>query len=77
MVTSFATDVDDEVVADAGAFYTEYMTITDESGLIEVSVPVEWVDVNGMSEVTRHAPRAVLIANTCSNRNDATTRGEA
>lgn len=49
VVTSFATAVDEEVVADGGATYSEYTTITDESGLIEVSVPVEWADVNGAS----------------------------
>lgn len=30
---------------DPGTSYTEYMVITDDSGLIELSVPVEWSDI--------------------------------
>ncbi len=48
VVTSFETQFNDVVGDDATGFeYTEYQTITDDSGLISVSVPVEWSDVNG------------------------------
>ena len=51
-ITSFAADLGNEVAeADQGgeptSGYTEYTFITDDSGSIEVSVPVEWVDVRG------------------------------
>jgi len=50
VVTSFETEFDEVVADDAGGFvYTEYMTVTDESNLIEVSVPVEWFDTDGRS----------------------------
>ncbi len=48
VVTSFATEFDEVVADDTGGFeYTGYTTITDESALISVSVPVEWADVDG------------------------------
>jgi serine protease Do len=49
VVTSFETQFDDVVQDDVGGFeYTEYQTLTDDSGLISVNVPVEWSDVNGL-----------------------------
>ncbi len=47
VVTSFQDEVGDVAVADPGAFYTEYMTVTDDSQLITVDVPVEWFDIDG------------------------------
>ncbi len=48
VVTSFETEFDD-VVADGsgGLAYTDYMPVTDDSGLISVSVPLEWADTDG------------------------------
>ncbi len=51
-ITSFAADLGDEVAdSDPGtepvAGYTDYTFVTDDSGSIEVSVPVEWSDVFG------------------------------
>lgn len=46
LVESFGTDVENETGALAsGAAYTEYMTITDSTGQLQVDVPVEWSDV--------------------------------
>ena len=48
VVTSFETEFDEVVADDPGGFvYTDYMTVTDDSNLIEVSVPVEWADRDG------------------------------
>lgn len=48
VVTSFEAEFDDVVEDDVAGFeYTEYVTITDESALISVSVPVEWSDTDG------------------------------
>jgi serine protease Do len=48
VVTSFEAEFDDVVADDGTGFeYTEYTVVTDDSGLITVSVPVEWADVNG------------------------------
>ncbi len=47
VVTSFETEFDDAIVDDPSGFeYTDYQTITDESGLISVSVPLEWADTD-------------------------------
>ncbi len=47
-ITSFAAELDDEVADDVGGFtYTDYAFITDDSDLIEVSVPVAWSDTLG------------------------------
>ena len=51
VVSSFEAELD-EVVAEGEnevAEYTEYVTITDDSELIEVNVPAEWGDVRGDS----------------------------
>lgn len=42
---SFADTLDDQ--AADGAAYTDYMTVTDDSGMLSVSVPAEWFDVDG------------------------------
>jgi serine protease Do len=48
VVTSFETEFDDEVADDgSGVGYSGYTTVSDNSGLISVSVPVEWSDVYG------------------------------
>jgi serine protease Do len=48
VVTSFAVDLGSDVPDNGGpADYTDYTTVTDDSGSIEVSVPVEWSDVVG------------------------------
>ena len=48
VVTSFETQFDDVVDDSAGGSdYTDYQTITDDSGLISLSVPVEWFDIDG------------------------------
>jgi len=46
---SFAQEFDDEVVGSGPdvSTYANYMNVTDDSGLISVSVPSEWVDTNG------------------------------
>lgn len=41
---SFAEQVD---TADAGTEYTDYTTVTDDSGMLTVSVPTAWADVDG------------------------------
>lgn len=51
-ITSFAADLGGEVAgAESGttptAGYSEYTFVTDDSGSIEVSVPVQWADVQG------------------------------
>lgn len=46
VVTSFEEELEDEIAND-GSFYTEYVFITDNSGTLEVEVPVEWNDVDG------------------------------
>jgi serine protease Do len=47
VVTSLAAEVDTEDTGADDTGYTDYVTITDDSGLIQVSVPAEWNDVNG------------------------------
>lgn len=47
VVTSLATEIDTEDDSSPEPGYAEYVTITDDSGLIQVSVPAEWADVNG------------------------------
>lgn len=48
VVTSFEAEFDDVVEDDVAGFeYTEYVTITDESALISVSVPAEWSETDG------------------------------
>ncbi len=48
VVTSFQDEVGDVAASDPGApLYTDYMTITDDSQLITVDVPVEWFDIDG------------------------------
>lgn len=48
VVTSFETQFDDVVADDASTTqYSGYTTVTDDSGLISVSVPIEWSDVFG------------------------------
>lgn len=48
VVTSFEAQFDDVVADDAStATYSGYTVVTDDSGLISVSVPVEWSDVLG------------------------------
>lgn len=48
VVTSFTTEFDEVVADDPGGFvYTDYTTVTDDSNLIEVSVPVQWADRDG------------------------------
>jgi serine protease Do len=52
VITSFAAELDDEVGGEedpgvGSVTYTDYMFITDDSSLIEVSVPVEWSDTLG------------------------------
>jgi serine protease Do len=47
---SFAQSYDDAIGSDdpaSSATYTEYVTITDDSGSITTEVPVEWADVDG------------------------------
>jgi serine protease Do len=49
---SFAQQFEDEVTADDGTAdvadtYTEYMSVSDDSGSINASVPVEWSDIDG------------------------------
>jgi serine protease Do len=48
---SFAQEFEDDIVADdpaaAGDTYTEYATVSDDTGSITVSLPVEWNDVDG------------------------------
>jgi len=50
---SFAQEFEDDVAPtpnNSGSSldtYTEYMTVSDDSGLITVDIPVEWSDVNG------------------------------
>ncbi|MCP5027404.1 MAG: trypsin-like serine protease [Actinomycetia bacterium] len=48
---SFAEEFDEEVAStgtgSAADTYAEYVTITDDSGLISVSVPAEWNDTDG------------------------------
>jgi serine protease Do len=47
VVTSLGVEYD-ELVADAGGFsYAEYTTISDDSNLISLAVPTEWVDTDG------------------------------
>lgn len=46
-VTPTTTTTTTLVQLEPGVLYTEYVTISDESGLIDVSVPVEWNDVDG------------------------------
>jgi serine protease Do len=42
---SFADELDDQ--AADGAAYTEYTMVTDDTGTLSVSVPVEWFDLDG------------------------------
>ncbi len=49
---SFAQEFDEEVAAGddpavASETYTEYVTVSDDSGSINASVPVEWSDIDG------------------------------
>jgi serine protease Do len=44
--TSFAQELEDTV--GGGSVYTEFTTISDDSGTISMSVPVEWSDVSGV-----------------------------
>lgn len=41
---SFAEEIE---TPDQGAAYTDYMTVTDASGMLTVSVPTAWADVDG------------------------------
>ncbi|MEZ5249680.1 MAG: hypothetical protein R2713_10840 [Ilumatobacteraceae bacterium] len=41
---SFAEEIE---TPDAGAAYTDYVTVTDVSGVLTVSVPTAWADVDG------------------------------
>jgi serine protease Do len=43
---SFAAELDDEV-ADPGTAYTDYVSVSDDSGAITVDVPAAWSDVDG------------------------------
>jgi len=43
---SFADEFNDQT-QDAPSTYTDYTTISDDSGALQVSVPVEWADVDG------------------------------
>ena len=50
VITSFEAQFDDAVVDEGSAVeYSGYTVITDDSGLISVSVPVEWTDVLGLA----------------------------
>lgn len=42
--------------------YTEYVTVSDDSGAIQVSIPAEWVDVNGQAWVSDGTEIGVAIA---------------
>jgi serine protease Do len=42
---SFAEEIGDEV-ADGGESYTEYVSVTDDTGVLTVEVPAEWADVD-------------------------------
>jgi serine protease Do len=45
---SYADELEDEGTVDPGtATYDEYVTISDDTGAIQVEVPVEWSDVDG------------------------------
>ncbi len=49
---SFAQEFDDDVGGDAGtgpATYANFQTVTDDSGLISVSLPAAWSDTNGVA----------------------------
>ena len=51
---SFAQQFEDDVASDpesAADTYDEYVSISDDSGSITVSVPAEWADVNGAANV--------------------------
>jgi len=48
VVTSFAVDLGGDVPDDVGvANYSDYMLISDDSGVIQVNVPTEWFDIDG------------------------------
>ncbi len=49
---SFAQALDEEVggsSTDAAATYTDYQTVTDETGAITLEIPREWAEVDGLS----------------------------
>lgn len=53
-VTSFAREVEDTgpaspVVEDSPDDYEEYVTVTDDTGVLSVEVPAQWSDVDGRS----------------------------
>jgi hypothetical protein len=49
VVTSFAADFGNDVPDTPGETeYAEYTLLTDDSGLIQVSVPTEWSDISGV-----------------------------
>ena len=49
VVTSFAADFGNDVPDTPGdTEYAEYTLLTDDSGLIQVSVPTEWSDISGV-----------------------------
>jgi serine protease Do len=59
---SFADEFDDQA-ADA-ADYTDYVTVSDDSGTLSVSVPVEWWDVDGAPVDLDGVSAPSLIAST-------------
>jgi len=47
LTTSFSFEDELGTDADAGADYSSYVLVTDDSGTLSVSVPAEWADVDG------------------------------
>lgn len=43
---SFGQDIEDDI-EDTGTIYARYVTVTDDSGVLEIEVPAEWSDVDG------------------------------
>lgn len=60
--TSFETQFDEAVPAEStGTGYSEYMTVSDDSNLISMSVPVEWSDRDGRMWSSDLVPGEELI----------------
>lgn len=49
---SFAAELDDQVAISSGESYSEYITVQDDYGAIQVSIPSAWYEVDGSAWVS-------------------------
>ncbi len=67
---SFAQELNEDVSNDSAASYSRYMTITDDTKLLSVDVPVEWSDVDGSLWVSSSDETLGVALRASSNLDD-------